>query len=405
MTLVPEPREPHKDRRLPDGRPHDYSLNTERPATYQPGAVVFADEVRHARHGTHLLSHCANLRTEAPMTLKTFTALATCALLAGACKPAPREAAVQVDSAQLAMFAVLPDEMSSPANPVTDAKIALGRMLYFEQRISKNGNQSCNDCHHLDAFGADTGRFSVGSGGQLGGRNSPTVYNAAGHMAQFWDGRAPTVEEQAKGPVSNPVEMGMPNGAAVMRVLRADPAYVAAFRAAFPDDRDPMTYDNLGRAIGAFERRLVTPSRWDHFLHGVDTALTNEEKAGFNTFVQVGCAGCHNGTYVGGAQYQRAGLVNPWPDTSDLGRVAVTHDPADRMVFKVPSLRNIEHTAPYFHDGLTRSLDSAIAMMSHHQLGKQLTPEEARQITAWLRSLSGTLPTAYITPPAPRTTD
>jgi cytochrome c peroxidase len=294
--------------------------------------------------------------------------------------------------------------MTSAADPATAAQVDLGRRLYFEQRLSKGGNQSCNSCHRLDAFGADTGRFSVGSAGALGGRNSPTVYHAAGHMAQFWDGRSPSVEEQAKGPILNPIEMGMPNAAAVLRVLRADPTYVAEFRAAFPEAREPLTWDNVGHAIGAFERGLVTPSRWDHFLRGEDSALTNEEKAGFGAFVRVGCAGCHNGMYVGGGQYQRAGLVNVWPDSSDVGRMGVTHDRSDHMVFKVPSLRNIEHTAPYFHDGLTRSLDTAVAMMAHHQLDRKLTADEARQITAWLRALSGTLPAAYIAPPVRRAT-
>ncbi len=334
-------------------------------------------------------------------TTRMIAALAAGTLLAGACNPAPREAAVKVDPAQLALFAPLPAEISSTEHPVTDDKVALGRMLYFETRLSKGNNQSCNSCHRLDAFGADTGRFSVGSAGGLGGRNSPTVYNAAGHFTQFWDGRAPNVEEQAKGPILNPVEMGMPSAAAVVRILRADPVYVAAFAAAFPGEASPVTYDNTGHAIGAFERRLVTPSRWDRFLRGDSTALTNEEKAGFNTFFRVGCATCHNGTYVGGAQYQVAGLANPWPDSRDSGRVAVTHNSQDRMVFKVPSLRNIEYTAPYFHDGLTSSLDTAVAMMANHQLGRKLTAEEARLITVWLRSLSGTLPKDYITPPPP----
>jgi cytochrome c peroxidase len=400
MVPLPDPRGSREDRRLPDGLRQDYALNTERPASYEPGAVVFAGEVRHARHGKHRLSHCANLRSEAPMTLKSFAALAACVLIAGACRPAARGAAVRVDSAQLALFAPLPEEMRSADNPATADKITLGRMLYYETRISKHANQSCNSCHRLEAFGADTGRFSVGSGGDLGGRNSPTAYNAAGHFVQFWDGRAATIEEQAKGPILNPVEMGMPNAAAVVRVLRADPAYVAAFRAAFPGERDPMTYDNVGRAIGAFERRLVTPSRWDRFLRGEDSVLTDEEKAGLTTFVGLGCAGCHSGAYVGGMQYQRAGLVSPWPDSSDVGRMQVTRDPADRMVFKVPSLRNIERTAPYFHDGWTRSLDTAIAMMSRHQLGRELTPDETRLIAAWLRSLTGTLPAEYIAPPA-----
>jgi len=337
------------------------------------------------------------------MNVRTLTVLTAGGLLVLGCRPAARQAAVQVDRAQLAQFAPLPDRMNSPDNPVTAEKVALGRRLYFERRLSAGGNQSCNDCHNLANFGADTGRVSVGSRGQLGGRNSPTVYHAAGHLAQFWDGRAPSVEEQAKGPILNPVEMGMPSAAAVVRALRADPTYVTAFRAAFPDARDPLTYDNVGRAIGAFERGLVTPSRWDRFLEGDDAALTDAEKEGFNTFVRLGCASCHNGTYVGGGQYQRAGLVVPWPDSSDVGRMGVTHTASDRMVFKVPSLRNIAQTAPYFHDGLTRSLDTAVAMMAHHQLDHQLTAEEARQITTWLRALSGTLPAAYIAPP--RTTD
>ena len=388
MMLVPDSRDDRDVRRFLNGRPINSCLNTERPASFEPGAGV-----------------SANPRMEALMTRKSLVALAAVALLAGACRPAPREAAVAVDSNQLALFAPLPDQMGSPDNPVTDAKVALGRLLFYETRISKQGNQSCNSCHHLAAFGADTGRVSVRSAGQLGGRNSPTVFNAAGHVAQFWDGRALNVEEQAKGPILNPVEMGMANSAAVLRVLRADSAYVTAFRAAFPGERDPLTYDNLGRAIGAFERGLVTPSRFDQFLRGVDTALTNEEKAGFNSFVRVGCASCHNGMYVGGAQFQRAGLVNPWPDTSDVGRMAVSRDRNDRMVFKVPSLRNIEHTGPYFHNGRAPTLDSAVAMMGHYQLGNTLTPDERRQITAFLRALSGTLPTAYIAPPMPRGSD
>jgi cytochrome c peroxidase len=328
----------------------------------------------------------------------------TAALLLGALALAAgcgggREAAVRVDSTQLALFAALPDEMASPANPVTEAKVALGRHLYFETRLSKDRTLSCNSCHRLDAFGADTGRVSVGVAGALGGRNSPTVYNAAGHLAQFWDGREPDVEAQAKGPILNPVEMAMPSAAAVVRVLRADPMYRELFREAFPGERDPVTYDNLGRAIGAFERRLVTPSRWDRFLRGEDTVLTSAEKAGFNTFAEVGCAGCHAGPYVGGAMFQRVGLVAPWPDTADVGRAQVTRLEADRFVFKVPSLRNIERTGPYFHDGHAARLDSAVALMGSHQLGRDLTAAEVERITIWLRALTGEIPAAYITPP------
>ena len=190
-----------------------------------------------------------------------------------------------------------------------------------------------------------------------------TVYNAAGHIAQFRDGRAADVEAQALGPILNPVEMAMP----------AAPA-----------------------ASGAFERRLVTPARSDQALRGVDSVLTNAEKAGFNTFTSTGCPMCHLGVYVGGSMYQKAGLVTPWPDTTDVGREAVTHQPSDRFFFKVPSLRNIEHTAPFFHNGAVRSLDTAVVMMAHHQLGMTLAPEQVASIVTWLRSLTGEIPTAYI---------
>jgi cytochrome c peroxidase len=333
-------------------------------------------------------------------TKKSVVLLAGCAMVLVGCQGAGRQAAVKVDSAALAMFAPLPDVMQSPDNPITEAKVDLGRSLYYDKRLSRDNSISCNDCHALDRYGADTGNVSVGVGGKLGGRNSPTVYNAAGQIAQFWDGRAANVEEQAKGPILNPVEMAMPGDPMVMKVLAADAKYRAMFKQAFPDDAKPMTYDNLGKAIGAFERKLVTPSRWDRFLKGEDSVLTNEEKAGFNTFVSVGCAACHNGPYVGGGMYQKAGLVNPWPDTTDVGREAVTHQPADRMVFKVPSLRNVERTGPYFHNGKVISLDSALTTMAHAQLGKQLTPEQRQAIAAWLKTLTGEIPAEYIAPPA-----
>ncbi len=333
----------------------------------------------------------------------TAGAVAGLVLVAAGCTGGGREAAVPVDTNQLAAFAPLPAVMTDSANPVTDAKVELGRRLYYETKLSAGNDLSCNSCHNLAAYGADTGAVSVGHQGKKGGRNSPTVYNAAGHVAQFWDGRAPNVEAQALGPILNPVEMAMPAAPAVIARLRADPEYRRLFAAAFPGERDPLTYANLGRAIGAFERKLVTPAAWDRYLQHEDTALTNEEKAGFNTFMSTGCVSCHQGTYIGGSQYQKAGMVHPWPDTTDAGRMGVTKQPADRMVFKVPSLRNIEHTAPYFHNGAVRSLDTAVAMMAHHQLGKELTPQQVRQIVAWLHSLSGPLPTAYIARPAAAT--
>ena len=337
------------------------------------------------------------------MTSRTLAVLAGAGALGlAACRPAPRQAAVAIDPAQLAHFAALPAEMASAVNPVTEAKVALGRALYFDTRLSRDGRLSCNSCHRLDAYGADTGATSVGFRGQHGGRNSPTVYNAAGHFVQFWDGRAPDVETQAKGPILNPVEMAMPDGDAVMRAIAGDSAYGRMFREAFPGEPRPMTYDNLGRAIGAFERRLVTPSRWDRFLAGDTAALTREERAGFVAFTSVGCAGCHNGAYVGGLMYQKAGLVRPWPDTTDHGRMDVTHESGDRMVFKVPSLRNVARTGPYFHNGRVHSLDTAVIMMGRYQLGRELGPDEVQPILAWLRALTGDLP-AGVTPPPART--
>jgi len=333
--------------------------------------------------------------------MKTTTLVATLAAfaLAGAGCKGGGEAAVQLDTTQLALYGPLPDVMESPANPISETKIELGRKLYFETRLSMANDLSCSSCHRLDAYGADTGAVSIGHQGQKGSRNSPTVYNAAGHVAQFWDGRAADVEAQALGPILNPVEMAMPAAPAVIGRVRADAEYRRLFAAAFPEDRNPITYENLGRAIGAFERRLVTPARWDQALRGADSVLTNAEKAGFNTFTSTGCPMCHLGVYIGGSIYQKTGLVTPWPDTTDVGREAVTHQPSDRFVFKVPSLRNIEHTAPYFHNGAVRSLDTAVVMMAHHQLGRTLTPEQVTSIVTWLRSLTGRIPTEYIARP------
>lgn len=311
--------------------------------------------------------------------------------------PAP---AVKIDPALVAAFKALPTDYASTTNPSTPEKVALGRMLYYDARLSKNQDVSCNSCHLLDAGGVDGMPTSTGHKSQKGGRNAPTVYNAAGHLAQFWDGRAADVEAQAKGPVLNPIEMAMPNEAAVVKVLKSIPGYVTAFQAAFPADKDPVTYDNMALAIGAFERGLVTPSAWDRFLAGDATALTDAQKEGFNTFAQSGCTTCHSGALVGGGMYQKLGMVNPWPDTtSDEGRFAVTKVESDKMFFKVPSLRNITKTAPYFHNGSVATLPEAIKKMGHHQLGKELTDAQINSIATWLGSLEGTVPPAYIAKP------
>lgn len=306
---------------------------------------------------------------------------------------------VVVDATVLQGFEVLPASFDAAANPMTPEKVVLGRMLYYDTRLSTTGDISCYVCHPLHDYGVSHRSTGVGHNALVGGRNEPTVYNAAGHIAQFWDGRAADVEEQALGPVTNPVEMGMPDGASVMDRLRGIPGYVEAFRAAFPGDSDPMTFENVGLAIGAFERGLVTPSRWDAYLSGDRGALTDREKQGLETFVELGCAACHTGAFVGGQAYQKVGLVRPWFDQSDEGRFAVTGNEADRMVFKVPSLRNVEETWPYFHDGSVQRLQDAIRLMSWHQLGREPTEEEAGLIVAWLRTLTGPVPYDYINEP------
>jgi len=309
---------------------------------------------------------------------------------------APSAADLQKRAA--AIFKPLPKEMSSPDNPATPEKITLGRMLYYDTRFSKNQAISCNSCHMLEKAGVDGEKTSEGHRGQRGERNSPSVYNAALHVAQFWDGRAANVEEQAKGPVLNPVEMAMPSADSVVEVLRSIPGYLPLFQAAFPGEQEPISYDNMARAIGAFERRLVTPSAFDKFLEGDSKALTKEQLAGLDTFMTVGCIACHNGVGVGGGLYQKIGLVHEYP-TGDLGRAKITKNDADKFFFKVPSLRNVVLTGPYFHDGKVTTVSEAVKLMGWHQLGRELTPEQIQSIVSFLGSLSGTPDAKYIARP------
>jgi cytochrome c peroxidase len=318
-------------------------------------------------------------------------------------KPAAPEPAQTSDAAvlrdrALIVFGTLPDEAPNPKNPITEEKITLGRMLYYDPRLSKNHDVSCNSCHQLDNHGVDSEATSPGHKGQRGERNSPTVYNAAFHVAQFWDGRAADVEQQAKGPVLNPIEMAMPSEEAVVLLLNSIPGYAPLFAAAFPADGDPVSYDNMAGAIGAFERRLVTPSRFDAFLEGQEEAMTEAELAGLQTFMEMGCNACHNGQLIGGNAYHKLGLIKPY-DGEDQGRFGVTGNEADRQVFKVPSLRNVEKTGPWFHDGSMQTLDETIRIMAEHQLGKTLTDDQVRSIRTFLASLTGEVDVEYIAEP------
>jgi cytochrome c peroxidase len=307
-------------------------------------------------------------------------------------------ASAEIDEGRTESFGPLPAVVSTPSNPLSDEKIALGRMLYYEPRLSKNHENSCNTCHLLDQYGVDGKTVSTGQAQQQGTRNSPSVYNAAGYFALMWVGKFPNVEEQAKGPLTNPKEMDT-TPKRVEQTLRSIPEYVAAFAKAFPGEKQPLTYDNTAKAIGAFERKLFTPSRWERYLAGEKSALTGPEKAGFNTFVETGCPTCHFGPSVGATMYQKLGLMKPWPTTRDRGRFELTQKNEDYMVFRVASLRNVAKTGPYLHDGSLTSLNEVVKMMARHQIGKELTDAQIASIVTWLNVLTGELPKDYIAKP------
>jgi cytochrome c peroxidase len=313
--------------------------------------------------------------------------------------PSPPPPQAVIDPAMLMAFPPLPTVIPAPQGAGSNEQVQLGRMLFFEPRLSKSQKISCNSCHDLATFGVDGQPTSDGHKGLKGDRNSPTVYNAAAHFAQFWDGRAVDVEAQAKGPVLNPVEMAMPGESRVIEVLESMPEYVDAFTRAFPNGKEPITYDNMARAIGAFERKLMTPSRWDALLKGDQNALTPEEKIGFRTFVDSGCSGCHTGALLGGTMYQKMGVAKAFPRSSDPGRMKVTHAESDRALFKVPSLRNIEKTGPYFHDGQTATLQQAIREMGEYQMGKTMSDQQVKEISDFLKALTGTIDPEYIRRP------
>jgi len=283
----------------------------------------------------------------------------------------------------------LPDKMPG-AEKDLPAQIELGQKLYFEKRLSVNGKQSCNDCHLVDQnrAGVDNEPTSEGAHGKRGDRNSPTTLNAGFHFAQFWDGRAKDLVEQAKGPVLNPGEMAMPDEKEVVKRLEADARYPQLFKAAFPGEVSPISYHNFARAVAAFERTLITHDRFDDFLKGDDRALNAQELQGLNLFLTIGCTTCHVGPTIGGNMYQKAGIIHPYANTNDMGRFKVTGEEWDQYRFKVPSLRNVALTYPYFHDGQVRDLGSAVKQMAYMQLGKELADKEIAALVAFLNSLS-----------------
>jgi cytochrome c peroxidase len=309
-------------------------------------------------------------------------------LSASAAEPYSKAQLHNVRTNALLVLSALPDRMPG-AEKDTPVQIELGRKLYFDKQLSENKTQSCNTCHDLEngMAGVDNEPTSEGAFDKRGDRNSPTTLNAGFHFAQFWDGRAATLEEQAKGPILNPVEMAMPSEPVVVERLTKDKEYPGLFAKAFPDAKPAVSYDNLAVAIAAFERTLITHDRFDDFLKGDDKALKPLEVKGLEIFLDVGCTTCHNGPVLGGRMYQKVGLVNPY-ETPDKGRFTVTQDEDDLYKFKVPSLRNIALTFPYFHNGKIATLDEAVTKMGWLQLGMEFKQTETEALVAFLHSLS-----------------
>lgn len=316
------------------------------------------------------------------------------------------DAALRKQAASL--FAPIPTQPPKlKNNPLTPEKIELGRMLWFEPRLSSSQILSCNSCHNLAMGGDDNQETSIGHGWQAGPRNSPTVFNAVLNVAQFWDGRAADLNEQAKGPIQASVEMNN-QPERVLETLRSMPAYVAHFKRAFPQEKDALSFESVTRAIEAFEATLLTPnSDFDRYLTGDNKALTEQQKRGLQTFMNSGCAACHAGVNFGGQQYFPFGVVErPGADIlpqDDKGRFAVTQTATDEYVFRAVPLRNVALTPPYFHSGKVWDLGQAVGIMGVSQLGRELNPQEIEDIVAFLWSLNGEKPRIEVPQLPPRT--
>lgn len=291
-------------------------------------------------------------------------------------------------------FKVLPMEAVNPENPLTEAKVKLGKILYYDNRLSKDETQSCNTCHNLATYGVDNLPTSPGDNGIPGTRNSPTVLNAAFKTAQFWDGRNKDVEEQAGGPILNPAEMAIPHEQFLLDRLKKTELYPPLFALAFPGEKDPLTYKNVRFAIAAFERTLITPSKFDDYLSDNIDALNEQEKQGLKTFMDVGCIACHTGSVLGGTLLQKFPLFGEYSDyipegIVDYGKFEETKNEADKFMFFVPLLRNVAETGPYLHDGSIVDLGESIRIMGKAQLNKDLTEEQVIDMVAFMETLTG----------------
>jgi cytochrome c peroxidase len=289
---------------------------------------------------------------------------------------------------------------TAPSDPMSLARINLGRRLFFENRVSADGNISCAHCHLAEKHASDGLPKAIGVFGKENPRNAPTIFNAALNFKQHWRGERESLEDQAEKSLLGPASFGNADHQSAMDKLKAIPDYKAAFIEAFPGETDPIISKNWGLAIAAYERTLLSPSRFDAYLAGDKTALSSIEQKGLGLFIENGCSGCHNGTGLGGANFQKFGLYEDyWKETDvtliDKGRADVTKDDHDLYLFKTPSLRNVAKTAPYFHDGSVADLTQAVRIMSKTQLNKQISDSDAASIVAFLNSLTGPVPENY----------
>ena len=324
--------------------------------------------------------------------------LALNSLVAWAAKPDDEALLKQAQ----AIFKPLPKDMGTAEYPVAPERVMLGRLLFFDPRISLDGTVSCAKCHQPSLFGTDALAKPIGVKDRQNPRNAPTVLNAALQIAAHWRGDRVNVEDQATKALIGPPSFGQPDFQAAMAKLKAIPGYGDMFRKAFPADKEPITPENWGKAIGAYERTLVTPSPFDAYLAGDIQALPPGARAGLRKFIDTGCIACHSGVGVGGGMYQKFGVMEDyWKETHsqviDKGRSDVTNNPADLYVFKVPVLRNVAMTPPYFHDGSVATLPEAVRVMGKVQLGKDLSKQDVDAIATFLGSLTGRLPKDFQT--------
>jgi len=293
-----------------------------------------------------------------------------------------------INDALATFFEPLPQTMPT-SNLDTPAQIALGKKLYFDPKLSVNNTQSCNSCHNLSSHysGAEHLKTSIGATGKIGTRNAPTTWNAGLQIAQFWDGRVKTLTEQATLPIFNPNEMAMPSVTALIEKLSTK-TYLRLFQQTFPDDPSPINTENIAKALAAFQRTLISQDRFDQFLKGDKNALNDSEKKGLAVFISKGCVACHNGPLLGGQLFMKMGIVHPYPNKSDKGVAHISHNSADNYFFKVPQLRNILNTAPYFHDGAATTIEQAIFDTGWHQLGIKLNKQDIAAIKDFFASLN-----------------